>query len=321
MSHVNPELLTSYADGIHAIDALYVRPGMVAIHLIVEKGRAAFFDCGTNASMPQVLGALESLGVATGAVDYVIPSHVHLDHAGGAGAMMAAFPNARLVVHARGARHMADPAKLMAATREVYGDAATSALYGELVPVKRERIIEAADGMALDLAGRRLTLLDTPGHAKHHICLVDSTTGHVFSGDAFGFSYRELDVGGRAFVFPSTSPAQFDPQAMHASIERILALKPAAVYVTHFSRVTDIERLGADLHRLVDLHCALARGALAAPEDKRPALILDGLRALLMHEKAGQGWELDDAALFSLFDDELDVNAQGLVAWSPEPQQ
>jgi len=318
---MKPELLTSYADGIHAIDALYVRPGMVAIHLIVEKGRAAFFDCGTNASMPQVLGALKSLGVATGAVDFVIPSHVHLDHAGGAGAMMAAFPNARLVVHARGARHMADPAKLMAATREVYGDEATGALYGELVPVKRERIIEAADGMALDLAGRRLTLLETPGHAKHHICLVDSRTGHVFSGDAFGFSYRELDVGGRAFVFPSTSPAQFDPQAMHASIERILALKPGAVYVTHFSRVTDIERLGADLHRLVDLHCALGRLALAAPEDKRCALILDGLRALVRQEKDWQGWELDDGALFSLFDDELDVNAQGLVAWSPEPQQ
>lgn len=308
-------LLISYSDGIHAVDALYVRPGLAAIHLIVENGRAAFFDSGTNASMPQVLDSLMRLGVSTAAVDYVIPSHVHLDHAGGCGAMMAAFPNAHLVVHPRGARHMADPSKLMAGTRAVYGEKMTRSLYGDLLPVPPARIVETTDGMSLDLAGRKLTVLDTPGHAKHQICLVDGKTGHVFAGDAFGLSYRQLDVDGRASIFPTTPPVQFDPQAMHASIDRILLAQPGAIYVTHFSRVTDVSRLGTDLHRLIDAHCDLARYANAGSMEDRHARLLDGSRELLMQEKARQGWRIGDSELIDIFEDDLEVNAQGLAIW------
>lgn len=312
---MQPNSLVSYSEGIHAVDALYIRPRLAAIHLVVENGRAAFFDSGTNASMPQVLDALTYLGVSTDAVDYVIPSHVHLDHAGGSGAMMSFFRNAKLVVHPRGARHMADPSKLMAGTRAVYGETVTRSLYGDLLPVAPERIVEAADGMSLDLAGRTLTVLDTPGHAKHHICLVDSKTGHIFSGDTFGFSYRELDVDGRHSVFPTTSPVQFDPEAMHVSIDRILDAQPEAIYVTHFGRLTDVHRLGADLHRLIDAHCELARQAnTGAPEGRHERLLI-ALHALLLQEKANQGWRIADRELFDIFDDDLDVNAQGLAIW------
>lgn len=307
--------LINHDHGIYAIDALYVRPQLVAIHLIVEQGRAAFFDTGTRHSLPQVLAALATLGLSPESVDYVIPSHVHLDHAGGAGAMMAAFPKATLVVHPRGARHLIDPAKLLAGATAVYGAAAVRELYGELLPVPAARVREAADGMVLDLAGRALTLFDTPGHARHHICLQDGRTGHLFTGDMFGLSYRELDVDGRPSVIPTTTPVQFDPPAMHASLDRLLALRPAAIYPTHFSRVGDVPRLGADLKRQIDDLVTLARRAQARGSDGLHGRLRDGVTALLLAEKHRQGWRLDDAALLELLEVDIELNAQGLGVW------
>ncbi|NMG15768.1 MBL fold metallo-hydrolase [Aromatoleum bremense] len=304
-----------YGYGIYAIDAMYIRPGLAAIYLIVQNGRAAIFDCGTNASIPQVLYALESLGVSTSGVEYVVPSHVHLDHAGGAGAMMEVFPNATLVVHPRGARHMADPSRLVEGARSVYGEATAQTLYGDLKPVPLSRIVEACDGMVLDLAGRILSVLDTPGHAKHHICLRDNRTGHIFAGDAFGVSHRELDVEGRAFVFALTSPVQFDPQAIHASIDNVLSERPGAIYLAHFGQVTDVHRLGSDLHRLVDAHCTVAWKVNADGKEERHSRLVDVLRQLLVEERVRQGWQIGDAKLFDMFSDELDVNAQGLEVW------
>lgn len=309
------ETLISYAQGIHAIDALYERPRLAAIHLLVEDGRAAFFDTGTTHSLPQVLAALDRLGLTPGSVDYVIPSHVHLDHAGGAGAMMRAFPDATLVVHPRGARHLIDPARLLAGTVAVYGAARTAALYGDIVPVDAARVREASDGMTLDLAGRRLTLYDTPGHARHHICLHDAKSGALFTGDMLGLSYRELDRDGRTFAFPTTTPVQFDPPAMRASIGRLLALGPSCAYLTHFSRVADVPALGADLLRLVDAHVELARLANWGAPAERHARLVEALWRLLLEEKARHGWTLTDAALRALFANDLELNAQGLAVW------
>src|SRR5258706_6349 len=145
------------------------------------------------------------------------------DHAGGAGQLMARFPNARLTVHPRGARHIIDPSRLMAATVAIYGEAETRRLYGEILPVPRERVLETPEGATLRLAGRELLCLDAPGHARHHVVLRDAATGHFFAGDTFGISYRELDQDGRQFSFPTTSPSQFDPPALHRSIERMLS--------------------------------------------------------------------------------------------------
>src|SRR5487761_2405477 len=222
-----------YGNGIIAFDSGYVRPILAAIHLIVENCRVAFIDTGTNDSLPNALEALKKLGLDVTAVDYVILTHIHLDHAGGAGAMMRAFPNAQMVVHPRGTRHMAEPSKLIAGVAAVYGAEYVERVYGEILPVKAERIISAEDGLVVALAGRKLTCLDTPGHARHHIAIVDEKTGGIFTGDLFGLSYRELDVDGRQFIFPTTSPSQFDQDAMHASIDRLLQLNPPAMYLTH----------------------------------------------------------------------------------------
>src|SRR6185436_2541871 len=216
-----PADVFDYGHGISAVDSVYDRKQQTAIHLLVEDGRAAIIDTGTSHAVPHVLAALEAKGVAPAQVDYVILTHVHLDHAGGAGQLMARFPNARLTVHPRGARHIVDPSRLIEATLAIYGREETRRIYGEILPVPRQRVIETPEGVTLRLAGRELLCLDAPGHARHHVVLRDALTGHFFAGDTFGISYRELDQDGRQYAFPTTSPSQFDPPALHSSIERM----------------------------------------------------------------------------------------------------
>lgn len=198
--------LISYGDGVHAVDSGYGRPQLAAIHVVVQDGRAAIVDTGSNASVPRVLGALAALGVAPDAVDWVMLTHIHLDHAGGAGSLMCALPAAKLLVHPRGVRHMADPSRLWEATSAVYGAERAFELYGRLVPVPAERIVPATDGLELQLGCRTFRVFDTPGHARHHICIWDASAHAFFTGDTFGLSYRELDADGRSFIVPTTTP-------------------------------------------------------------------------------------------------------------------
>jgi len=311
---MNP--VTDYSDGICAIDSGYVRPRLDAIHLIIEKGRAAIIDTGTNRSVPTVLATLEQKGIARDAVDYVILTHVHLDHAGGAGQLMAALPAARLVVHPRGARHMIDPTKLIEGTIAVYGAEETERTHGTIVPVPEARVLIAKDQDAIELAGRKLVFYDTPGHARHHNCIHDVATDSLFTGDMFGLSYRELDRDGKAFVFPATTPIQFDPVAFHASVDRLMALKPRVAYMTHYGRVSDLTRLARDLLRLVDAHAALSDSiATGTPESDALPVLRAGVSELVAREAALQPWgvSVDDA--LALLEMDVELNAQGLYSW------
>lgn len=309
MGHV-----TDYEFGIAAIDAAYVRPQLAAIHLIVENGRAALVDSGSNASLPQVLAALAAKSLGPESVDYLILTHVHLDHAGGAGNLMAHLPNARLAVHPRGAPHMADPTRLVEASRAVYGVEGVRALYGDIVPVPAARIVETPDMAVLNLAGRELLVLDTPGHARHHVCILDRGSGHIFAGDTFGLCYREVERAGRQSIFATTSPPHFDPPALHRSIDRLLSYDPGAVYVTHYSQVREPARLGGDLHRLIDAHLDLARSR-AEGDGSLHGRLVQGLTALLMAEARRYDWPIDAKAIWDVFATDVDVNAQGLAAW------
>jgi len=305
--------LTDYADGISAVDTHYLRPRLDASHLIVHRGRAAFVDTGTALAVPHLLAALEAKGVARDAVDWVLLTHIHLDHAGGAGALLAELPNARVAVHPRGAAHIADPAKLIAATRKVYGDAVYERLYGDIRAVPAERLVVTEDGARHALAGRPFEFLHTPGHALHHQAIVDPEAGAVFAGDTFGVSYREFDVGGREFILPATTPTQFDPEQLHGSIDRVVALAPRAVFLTHYSRVVDIARLGRELHAAVDQYVALARRYRADParETRLCAAIFDWHAAALdAHGYAGTA-----ATRHALLDDDVALNVQGLLGW------
>lgn len=303
-----------YGNGIVAFDAGYVRPILAAIHMVVENGRVAFIDTGSNDALPNALIALTKLGLDVTAVDYVILTHIHLDHAGGAGSLMAAFPNAKLVVHPRGARHMAEPSKLVAGVTAVYGAEYVQRVYGQILPIPADRIIEAPDGHVVSLSGRELICLDTPGHARHHICIVDGKTSGIFTGDMFGLSYRELDVDGSQFIFPTTTPTQFEPEEMRRSIGRLLAFAPDAVYLTHYSRVGNVPERGADLLRHLDALVAMAKAEQGSGAERHQRLKL-AITAYLLEEIRAHGCKLPEAELLSIWETDIELNAQGLGVW------
>ena len=305
--------LTDYPDGIAAVDTHYLRAQLDASHLIVHRGRAAFVDTGTALSVPHLLAALDAKGVARDAVDWVLLTHIHLDHAGGAGALAAQLPNARVAVHPRGAAHIADPARLIDATRKVYGDAVYDRLYGDIRPVPRERLVVTEDGACLALAGRRFEFVHTPGHALHHQAIVDRDAGAVFAGDTFGVSYRDFDVNGREFILPATTPSQFDPDQLHASIDRIVALAPRAVFLTHYSRVVDVARLAADLHAAVAQYVVLARRYRDDPA--REARLVAALFCWHSAALDAHGYPGSPATRHALLDEDLALNVQGLLGW------
>jgi len=299
--------------GITAIDTGYVRPRFDASHLVVENGRAAFVDVGTIHSAPGLLAALEAQGLPPGAVDYVIVTHVHLDHAGGAGEMMRRLPKARLVVHPRGARHMVDPSKLWAGASAVFGKEFVLRSYGAPVPVDASRVVEATDGFTLELGGRPLRFLDTPGHARHHLCVWDEASRSMFTGDTFGLSYRELASARGAFVLPTTTPVQFEPEALLASIDRLVAHAPTAMLLTHYSRVVEIERLAADLRRQTRELVALGRAEDGKPD--RAARLRRGVEELFLGWVEDHGTPRTRESVRELLAVDVELNAQGLEVW------
>ncbi len=299
--------------GIHTIDTGFVRPQFDAAYLIVERGHAAFIDCGTTFSVPRMLAALSDAGLTPADVDWLILTHVHLDHAGGAGALLTQLPNAQLVVHPRGARHMIDPSQLWAGASAVYGEAVMKQTYGRLTPVPAARVMEAQDNGVIDLAGRPLRCLATPGHAKHHIAIYDEQANVCFTGDVFGLSYRDFDTAAGAFILPTTSPVQFDPVALHASIDRLLALQPQAMYPTHYGRIEGVERLAADLHLQIDAMVELAHAADGKPD--RHERLVNTLTTLYATRADAHGWHGGRVKLRELLQMDIELNAQGLEVW------
>lgn len=300
--------------GIVTIDTGFHRPSFDAAYLMVENGRGAFIDCGTQHSVPAMLAALSAQGLTPAQVDWLILTHVHLDHAGGAGALMRALPNAVLAVHPRGAPHMIDPARLVAGATAVYGEEEMARSYGEIAPVAAERVRVLADGDVIELAGRPLLCIDTPGHARHHLCVWDERSRSWFTGDTFGLSYREFDnADGAPFVIPTTTPVQFEPEPLKASIRKLLARAPEAMHLTHYARVGDVARLGEDLVALIDAMVGLARAAHG--KDDRHARLVESLRQLFVERARAHGAPLDEAEVARLLAMDIELNAQGLEVW------
>ncbi len=301
------------ADGITVIDTGYVRPGFDAAYLLVQDGRAAFIDTGVNDSVPRLLEALDSVGLAPDAVDWVILTHIHLDHAGGAGRLLTLLPNARLAVHVRGMRHMADPGPLMEAVCAVYGAEVAAREYGTLVPVPAERIVPLNDGDTLALAGRTLEIIDSPGHARHHVCIWDPLSRSWFTGDAFGLCLAEFRTEAGHCIVPTTSPSQFEPGPYHTTVERLMARAPRAVFPTHAGEVLHPERLAPHLLAQVDAQVQAARAHGAGPDGaaalRQPLLEIyfDALRA--------QGWTGDLAEARTILGIDLGLNADGMKIW------
>lgn len=310
-------MIISYTDlphGITTIDTGFVRPGFTASHLIVEKGEAVFVDVGPTTHCQVLLETLRRKQIAPEQVRYVIVTHVHLDHASGAGTVLAHFPNAQVVVHPKGARHLINPEKLMAGATAVYGEKNLNTLFGEMLPVPQDSIVQPEDESVLDLAGRPLLIRHTNGHARHHICIIDECSRGIFTGDTFGLSFREFDTKHGHFIVPATAPVQFEPEAMQASIHLLMDYHPESLYLAHFGQVTNVPQLAERLHRMIEFCVDIARGVTTNGKDRHQDL-RRRLEDMLFAELAAHECPLPPERILDLLGTDLTLNIMGLEVW------
>jgi glyoxylase-like metal-dependent hydrolase (beta-lactamase superfamily II) len=303
------------AEAVWCIDTALYRQGLAACYLVRGGGRLAFVDTGTAHTVPLLLAVLAELGHSPADVDYVIPTHVHLDHAGGAGLLMQHCPRARLAIHPKGAPHMIDPARLTAGATAVYGEAGFEAAFGGLTPVPEERVLVLEDGATLALGGRTLTFLDTPGHANHHGCIHDPLTRACFAGDTFGIAYRELWSSSGPYLFAPTTPVAFDPDAWQLSLDRLMALNPQAMYLTHYGRLDHPAALVETLRQSIRDQSALATEVAAAGAPGRPERLQAAVAAHLVAGAQAHGCVLSTEEIRDVLRVDMDLNAQGLEVW------
>jgi glyoxylase-like metal-dependent hydrolase (beta-lactamase superfamily II) len=299
--------------GLWAIDTGFQRERFDAAYLVAEAGEAAFIDTGPNLAVPRLLQGLDDARLSPEQVKWVILTHVHLDHAGGAGLLMESLPNALLLVHPRGAQHIADPSRLLAGVRAVYGAEIAARDYGELKPVPKERIVHAVDDMVLSVGRRSLRIAETPGHAHHHVCIWDESSRGWFSGDTLGVSYPEFTFDRVRYAIPSTTPTQFDPDALCRSIERLMSLEPSVVYITHYGAIRDV---AGQAMQVIGQARAMTGIALAAASQPEPTQYLrhelEGLYQTGLAQAYGHS-EVRD--YLDLLAGDIELNAQGLESW------
>ncbi len=293
------------------IDADYIAKGLACAYLRIEEGEAAFIETATTHALPNLLDALGREGLSPGDVRYIIVTHVHLDHAGGASALARACPHATVLAHPRAARHLINPAKLVASARVVYGDAVFESLYGEIEPIDASRVTALEDGAEVSLGTARLRFLHTRGHANHHFVIHDPSRDTVYTGDMFGLAYPRLQRAGR-FAYPSTSPTDFDRAAAHESIERIIALGTRTVCLTHFGEVDELSQMASQLHRWLELSGSIMERTSSLSDTKLEPAIRKELEREMDNALEARGL-VPDADDRKLLEVDLTLNAQGLA--------
>jgi glyoxylase-like metal-dependent hydrolase (beta-lactamase superfamily II) len=239
-------------DDVYALDTQMGGYAGITAGYLLRTTRPCLVETGTARSAPVVRDALASLGVGAGDLATVVVTHIHLDHAGGVGDIARMYPNAQVVVHERGARHLVDPAKLVASARRVFG-AVMDEMFGDLLPTEAARVRALDDGDEVDLGGgRALTAYHSPGHAQHHVGLLDSSSGDLYVGDAAGIYVPEKDL-----LQPSTPPPDFDLDTALSSLQRFRDLRPARLLFSHFGPVDTVdatlEQSGEELRLWVEL--------------------------------------------------------------------
>jgi glyoxylase-like metal-dependent hydrolase (beta-lactamase superfamily II) len=297
------------APGIHAIDTVMCgRPRATSAYL-VEAAEPALVETGPTTSVDAVRAGLHELGIGRDDLANVVVTHIHLDHAGGAGALAPHFPRATVWVHERGAPHLEDPARLVRSAARIYGDARLRELFGSVHPVPANRLRALADGDTVPLGDRSLEALYTPGHAGHHVCLADSATGGVFVGDAVGVFLPDVRV-----LRPATPPPEFDLELAVASVERVRARRPPLILFSHFGPSREVDHLTALSIRRLRTWTGIVEAAVGETDDLEA--IVSRLRAGTASEVRGAGEASDKTAAdrYELLSS-YEMNALGLIRY------
>lgn len=289
--------------GRHLIDThLHGRPGLHSA-ILIEGESPALVDVGCQTSARTVIDAVEAHGIGPDDLAWIVLTHIHLDHAGGTGDIAAHFPKATVVVHPRGAPHLADPARLVAASHEVYGELAEG--YGGLAPTPAERIVAAPDGHVVPLGGgRTLRMVEAPGHARHHSVVLDEEAGVLHAGDAIGIS-----IHGSGIV-PTLPPADVDIQAGQRTLATIKKLDPQVMVLGHFGPVDDIAAALSRGAELMAVAARLAAQTLPHPTGEAVAELMQAEMPLA--ELAAQPEAEEEFVRMHWYSD----NADGLAGWA-----
>ena len=307
--------LFSFDKNIFCFDANYIRQKFAAIHFINQNNKLLIIDTATNHSAKRFLNALHTMNISPEFVEWIILTHVHLDHAGGAGLLMKMCPNARLAVHSRGARHMINPENLWASVVSVYGKEEAEKQYGKLIPVDENRVVVVGEGEVISFQDRRLQIFDAPGHANHHIIIFDEESKSFFTGDAFGIAYPELASEDEEFIFISSTPTQFEPVKFDTTIKKIMKQKPKSCFLTHFSKIMNIEKNGHELLKQLDEYVTITQQARNNHESQQER-IRKGLFELLYKKLEKTNLSISRHDFGNLLSLDLSLNAQGLEYWN-----
>jgi glyoxylase-like metal-dependent hydrolase (beta-lactamase superfamily II) len=252
--------------GAGPIDVEYLgHPRVIASYLLESDGELALIDPGPSVSLPTLRKKLQGQGVAFHDLRALLLTHIHLDHAGGTGTLVRENPRLRVYVHEIGARHLADPSKLLASASRLYGDAAAmERLFGEFLAVPAENITPLRGGEHIELGGQHVDVLYTPGHASHHVTYIDPAAGNAFVGDTSG-----IRIAGQPFVLPVTPPPDIEIERWRQSMDAILSRSPARLFLTHFGWSENPREHFDELRERMSRWAARAREGIAAGADDR----------------------------------------------------
>ncbi|MER2007776.1 MAG: MBL fold metallo-hydrolase [Psychrobacillus sp.] len=277
---------------------------------VIQEDELTLVETGPSPSVKHVKEGLQKLGFSLADVKYIILTHIHLDHAGGAGLLLQQCPNATVVVHPKGARHLANPERLIAGARAVYGSNFDD-LFDPIVAIPEERLLTKADGETLKIgAACTLTFLDTPGHANHHFGVYDPISNGMFAGDTVGVRYEQLAKDGVDLVLPSTSPNQFDPKAMQKAIERFQQMSLSYIYYGHFGMTDNAAAALAQVSEWLPLFVETAKDVQREQKDHNE--LANRLEALVKDHLRGQEIP-DDHEVYPYIHGDLGVCAMGLM--------
>ncbi len=304
-------------DDVITIDCMYERPRHAASFLMIENGEAVFVETNTVHAVPLLLDALKKNGLEPEQVRHVIVTHIHFDHAGGASVLLDHCPNADVICHPRARRHLVDPARLIESATRVYGAEEFERLYMPMHAISEDRVRSVDDGAQLVFGGRTFTFVHTRGHANHHMCIHDSKSGGVFTGDAFGVEYDDARRGDRPFLLCSSAPTDFDPDEALASVDKVMALHPSCLYLTHYGELADAPAaapvLKESITRLAQVAGAASNLSLHGAELR--AFCVIGVREALQEQADACGTTLTDAER-AVLEWYVDINAQGLAVYA-----
>jgi len=277
---------------------------------VFDEQELTLVDTGPSPSVKYVKQGLEALGFSLDQVKYIIVTHIHLDHSGGAGLLIQECPNATVIVHPRGARHLAEPGRLVAGARGVYGERFTE-LFDPIIAVPKERLLVKDEGATLKIGPTcTLKFLDTPGHAKHHFSIYDPVSKGMFTGDTVGIRYEQLIRDGVDLFLPSTSPNQFDPVAMRLSINRMLGMNLDCIYFGHFGMTTNPNKALRQVSEWLDIFMEEVEAVVAEQKGHEVLAqrLSDRVRGYL------RGMEVpDEHEVYGLIELDMQVSAMGML--------